>query len=64
MPNVWLEAGPREVTLDSLISGVDDGILIEGDGSFPSISNVTTFSSVGTPSGRLSSTSLLAASGI
>jgi TldD protein len=34
MPNVWLEAGPREVTLDSLISGVDDGILIEGDGSF------------------------------
>src|SRR5258707_2977215 len=34
MTNVWLEAGPREVTLDSLISGVDDGILIEGDGSF------------------------------
>jgi TldD protein len=34
MPNVWLEAGPRDVTLDSLISGVDDGILIDGDGSF------------------------------
>ncbi len=34
MPNVWLEAGPREVTPDSLISGVDDGILIDGDGSF------------------------------
>ena len=34
MPNVWLEAGPREVTPDSLISGVDDGILIDGEGSF------------------------------
>ncbi len=34
MPNVWLEAGPREVTPDSLIAGVDDGILIDGDGSF------------------------------
>ncbi|HMC57823.1 MAG TPA: TldD/PmbA family protein, partial [Candidatus Solibacter sp.] len=34
MPNVWLEPGPREVTPDSLISGVDDGILIDGDGSF------------------------------
>jgi TldD protein len=34
MPNVWLQAGPRGVTLDSLISGVDDGILIEGAGSF------------------------------
>src|SRR5579863_8644470 len=27
MPNVWLEAGPRTVTPESLISGVDDGIL-------------------------------------
>ncbi len=34
MPNVWLESGPREVTTDSLIAGVDDGILIDGDGSF------------------------------
>ncbi len=34
MPNVWLEAGPREVTPESLIAGVDDGVLIEGDGSF------------------------------
>ncbi len=34
MPNVWLEAGPREVTPDILIAGVDDGILIDGDGSF------------------------------
>jgi TldD protein len=34
MPNVWLEPGPRETTLDDLISGVDDGILIDGDGSF------------------------------
>jgi TldD protein len=34
MPNVWLEAGKPETTLDDLISGVDDGILIEGTGSF------------------------------
>ncbi len=34
MPNVWLEAGPPNVTLDDLISGVDDGILIEGTGSW------------------------------
>ncbi len=34
MPNVWLAPGPRDVTPDDLISGVDDGILIEGDGSF------------------------------
>ena len=34
MPNVWLEAGPRDVTPDALIAGVDDGILIDGDGSF------------------------------
>jgi TldD protein len=34
MPNVWLQAGPRGVTIDSLISGVDDGILIEGTGSW------------------------------
>ncbi len=34
MPNVWMEAGPRDVTPESLISGVDHGILIDGDGSF------------------------------
>lgn len=34
MPNVWLEPGPRDVNPDDLIAGVDDGILIEGDGSF------------------------------
>jgi TldD protein len=34
MPNVWLEPGPRGVTPDDLISAVDDGILIEGQGSF------------------------------
>jgi TldD protein len=34
MPNVWLEPGSRETTLESLIAGVEDGILIDGDGSF------------------------------
>ena len=34
MPNVWLAPGPETVTPDDLIAGVDDGILIEGDGSF------------------------------
>ncbi len=34
MPNVWLAAGPAAVTPDDLISGIDDGILIDGDGSF------------------------------
>ena len=34
MPNVWLAPGPPTVTVDDLIAGVDDGILIEGDGSF------------------------------
>ena len=34
MPNVWLEAGKPETTLDDLIAGVEDGILIDGDGSF------------------------------
>jgi TldD protein len=34
MPNVSLEPGPAEVTLEDLITGVDDGILIEGRGSF------------------------------
>jgi len=34
MPNVWLAPGPETVTPEDLISGVEDGILIEGDGSF------------------------------
>jgi TldD protein len=34
MPNVWLSAGPRETTLESLISGIDDGVLIDGRGSY------------------------------
>ncbi len=34
MPNVWLAAGPDTVKPEDLIAGVDDGILIEGDGSF------------------------------
>jgi len=34
MPNVWLKAGPAETTLDSLISGIDDGVLIDGRGSY------------------------------
>jgi TldD protein len=34
MPNVWLEPGKQGTSLDDLIAGVDDGILIDGDGSF------------------------------
>ena len=34
MPNVWLEPGKAGTSLEDLISGVDDGILIDGDGSF------------------------------
>ena len=34
MPNVWLKAGPRETTLESLIAGIDDGILIDGTGNY------------------------------
>ncbi|HUS06553.1 MAG TPA: TldD/PmbA family protein, partial [Bryobacteraceae bacterium] len=34
MPNVSLEPGPPETTLDNLIGGIDDGVLIEGRGSY------------------------------
>ena len=34
MPNVWLEPGKSGATLEDLIAGVEDGILIDGDGSF------------------------------
>ena len=34
MPNVWLEPGKDGATLQDLVSGVDDGILIDGRGSY------------------------------
>jgi TldD protein len=34
MPNVWLEPGRDGKTLDDLIAMVDDGILIDGRGSY------------------------------
>jgi TldD protein len=34
MPNVWLEAGKEGVSLDDLIGQVEDGILIDGRGSY------------------------------
>jgi len=34
MPNVWLAPGKDDTTLDDLISGVDDGVLIDGTGSY------------------------------
>ena len=34
MPNVWLEPSEKPVTLDDLVSGVEDGILIDGRGSW------------------------------
>jgi TldD protein len=34
MPNVWLAPGKSTTTLDDLVSGVDDGVLIDGRGSY------------------------------
>jgi TldD protein len=34
MPNVWLEPGPGGTSLDDLIAQVEDGILIDGRGSY------------------------------
>jgi TldD protein len=34
MPNVWLAAADKPVTLAELIGGVEDGVLIEGRGSY------------------------------
>jgi TldD protein len=34
MPNVWLKAGPPETTAEDLIAGIDDGVLIDGRGSY------------------------------
>ncbi len=34
IPNVWLKPSPKPVSLEDLIGGVDDGILIDGTGSW------------------------------
>jgi TldD protein len=34
MPNVWLAPSEGDTTLDDLIGGVEDGVLIEGTGSY------------------------------
>jgi TldD protein len=34
MPNVWLAPSEGQTTLDDLIGGVEDGVLIEGTGSY------------------------------
>ena len=34
MPNVSLVPGARDVSLDDLVAGVDDGVLVTGDGSW------------------------------
>ena len=34
MPNVWLEPSAQPVSLESLIAGIDDGVLIDGRGSY------------------------------
>jgi TldD protein len=34
MPNVWLEAGRKAMSLDDLVAGVEDGVLIDGRGSY------------------------------
>jgi TldD protein len=34
MPNVWLAPSPGATTLEDLVGGVDDGVLIDGRGSY------------------------------
>ena len=34
IPNLWLEPGPDTLSLEDLISGIDEGILIDGRGSY------------------------------
>jgi TldD protein len=34
MPNVWLAPAETDTTLDDLVGGVEDGVLIEGNGSY------------------------------
>jgi TldD protein len=34
MPNVWLEPSSKAVSLSDLVSGIDDGVMIDGRGSY------------------------------
>lgn len=34
MPNVWMKAGPAKTTLEGMIAEIDDGVLIDGRGSY------------------------------
>ena len=34
IPNLWLQPSPKPATLDDLIGGVEDGVLIDGRGSY------------------------------
>jgi TldD protein len=34
MPNVWLAPSPKPVSLEDLVAGVEDGVLIDGRGSY------------------------------
>jgi TldD protein len=34
IPNVWLKPGEKQISPDDLIAGVDDGVLIDGRGSY------------------------------
>jgi len=34
MPNVWLEAGAKPASVDDLAAGVEDGVLVDGRGSY------------------------------
>ena len=34
IPNVWLKAGEKPMTVEDLCSGIDDGVLIDGRGSW------------------------------
>jgi TldD protein len=34
MPNVWLKAGPADKTLEGMIGEIEDGVLIDGRGSY------------------------------
>jgi TldD protein len=34
IPNVWLKPGEKPMTVDDLVAGVDDGVLIDGRGSW------------------------------
>jgi TldD protein len=34
MPNVWLEPAPKSVSVQDLVAGIEDGVLIDGRGSY------------------------------